>query len=721
MTNEDLDKLARLVRSYIIRMTTEAQSGHMTSSLSAVDLMVTLLFGGFFRAKLDEPEYHNNDRLIFSKGHASPLLYALYAAMGKLSVSDLMKLRTFESPLEGHPSMRWPYTEAATGSLGQGLSIGVGMALAARLDKLNYGTFVLLGDSEMAEGSVWEAMEIAAHYKLNNLIAIMDVNRLGQSGETMFGHDLESYQRKVEAFGWKAVLVDGHNLEAIRGAYEQGFTGEQPVMIIAKTVKGKGIPDWENKNGKHAKTLSTEEMEKILEQLGSIDDHIQGTLPEPKELPAIELHKPDYTERLEYKIGEEIATKEAFGNALKTLSEYSEVVVLDAEVSNSTRTELFKEEKPERFFEMYVAEQNMIGTAVGLSARGKLPFVSSFGAFLTRAHDQIRMAQYSDTRMVIASSYAGVSLGKDGTSQMALEDIAMFRSLRESVVLYPCDATSTDALTHVASEQKGIVALRLTRGPTPVLYQLGEHFEVGGSKTVKSSDRDRVTIVSAGITLFEALKAYESLYQEGVIIRVIDLYSVKPVDVEALKKAASETEAIIVVEDHYPAGGMGEAVRSALGDAGVAAHVYQMAVDKMPRSGEPEELLAYMEIDADAIQRKVKTMLGLEVTAPEEKHTSVPDPVKESLSDADDEAGVEEESNQELQEGVVDQEDTDDMGDMEELFSDNGEEQEENQEPEKKEVTHEQQVAAAEDNSTNEGTDEKSEVDDRWGPPKKEE
>lgn len=614
MENADLEKLSKLARYYCLISTTAAKSGHLTSSLSAVDLMVGLMFGGFFRFRLGDPGFANNDRLVFSKGHAAPLLYALFALAGEISEEELKHLRSFDSPLEGHPTMRFRYTEAATGSLGQGLSIGVGMALNAKmLDKLPYRTFVLLGDSEMSEGSVWEAMQAAAYYKLGNLVGIIDVNGLGQRGETMYGQDVENYRRKVEAFGWKAVVIDGHNTEEIREAYRQATEQpDVPVMIIARTVKGKGVPEWEGQNGYHSKQLTEEQLGMVLEQMGGVDKNIRGVTAAPEDK---EPQQREQTVKKEigFAVGDMIATKKAFGMGLMSVLEQNpQLVVLDGEVSNSTHTDIFAKQVPDRFFEMFIMEQNMLGVAVGMSARMKKPVVSTFGAFLTRAFDHIRMAQYSETNMLVAGSYAGVSLGMDGSSQMALEDLAMMRAIRESIVLYPADAVATVKLLELAAVMPGISYLRLTREETPVLYGEDEMFEIGGSKTLKQSEKDVVTVVAAGITVVEALKAYEQLYGEGIMIRVIDLYSVKPVDAETLRKAVRETRALITVEDHYAAGGLGEAVVSALAGEGIGVPVHQLAVKKMPRSGKPRELLRYEEIDAEAIVVKVREVLSNE-------------------------------------------------------------------------------------------------------------
>lgn len=608
--NKTLRALAKLVRYFILISTTRAGSGHPTSSLSAVDLMTTLLFGGFFHFDLAHPEYPNNDRLIFSKGHASPLLYSLYAAAGAVSEKKLLTLRSFGSPLEGHPAMAFPYTEAATGSLGQGLSIGFGFALNAKyIDTLPYKTYVLLGDSEMAEGSVWEAIQLAAYYKLENLIGILDVNRLGQRGETMYGHRVREYERRIRAFGWNAIVVDGHRSSHISAAFKKARRKRgAPTMIIAKTIKGKGVSFLENKNGWHGKALKEDQLARALRELGTINKEIRGTMPLPKKKKAA-AYVPKKARLPKLGADEPLATRKAYGRTLVSLHrKIPGMVVLDAEVSNSTYAETFKKQYPKRFFEMFIAEQHMVGAAVGLACRGKQPFVSTFAAFFTRSFDQIRMAAYSGANIVFAGSHAGVSIGEDGTSQMGLEDIALFRSIFGSTVLYPSDAVSTQHLVAAAAKQRGIVYIRTTRADTPQIYAKKETFRIGGSKTVRKSDSDAVTIFAAGITLHEALLASDELKEAGIAARVIDLYSVKPIDKKAVAKASKETQALFVVEDHYQAGGMYEAV---CGSGVVMCPTYSLAVRKMPRSGTPNELLDYEGISTKAIVRAVRKHLNM--------------------------------------------------------------------------------------------------------------
>lgn len=606
-----LTRIAKRMRWLILRATSQAGSGHPTSSLSAVELMSGLLFGGFFRYRADEPELPNNDRLIFSKGHASPLLYALWTAAGVLDEDEMMTYRSFGSPLEGHPSTAFPYTEAATGSLGQGLSIGMGMALNAKyLDRLPYRTWVLLGDSEMAEGSQWEAIELAAHYGLDNLVGVLDVNRLGQRGETMYGYDLDAYRRRLDAFGWRTVVVeDGHSFEQIEAAYRTATEdADRPVMVIAHTVKGKGVPAVENRNGYHGKALEGEDLEKALAGLGQVDHEVRGTILPPQDLRPEPAAAVPESPAPDYELGDEVATRNAYGNALvRIAARFPGLISLDGEVSNSTRAAYFKDAHPERFFEMYIAEQNMAGAALGLAMRGKLPFVSSFAAFLTRAFDQVRMSQYSEPNLKFVGSHAGVSIGQDGPSQMGLEDLAMFRSVRDGVVLYPSDAVSCERLVEAAAAHRGIVYLRTTRGGTPVIYPADEAFHIGGCKMLRPSGSDRATIVAAGITLHEALAAQDELAGREIPVRVIDLYSVKPLDRETLESAARDTGVVVTVEDHHAAGGIGEAVASAL--AGIPMRFRSLAVRTKPRSGKPQELLELEGIDRAAIVEAVQGLL----------------------------------------------------------------------------------------------------------------
>ena len=626
---QKLEKLAKLVRYYILRMTTEAGSGHPTSSLSAADIMTALFFNKL-RFDLKNPQNPANDRVIFSKGHSSPLLYALYAAAGELSEKELNSYRQFKSSLEGHPTPNFKFAEVATGSLGQGLSIGVGMALALRSQIPNPKSqipniYVLMGDSEVSEGSIWEAMELAAYYQLGNLVGIIDVNRLGQSGETMLGWDTETYKKRIEAFGWQAQVVNGHDFGEIIEAFESiKPDSKKPQMIIAKTIKGKGISFLENKEGWHGKALGKEDYEKAVVELGEVDKSVRGEVAKPVLSIKYQVSSNNTKYKIpntKYKLGEMVATRKAYGEALTKLgSQNPNVVVLDAEVKNSTYSEMFKEKFPERFFEMFIAEQNMVGTALGLSARGMIPFVSTFAAFFTRAFDQIRMTGYSRGNVKFMGSHAGVSIGEDGPSQMGLEDISLFRAVFGSVVLNPSDAVSCEKLVYEAAKHQGIVYIRTARPATPVIYKQSlrsstssaglknsEEFKIGGSKIVRSSKDDKLTIVACGVALIEAIKAADELVKKKVNVRVIDCYSIKPIDETALKKAAKETKTIICVEDHYPEGGLGDAVLNALSKDKVEVH--KLAVSRMPMSGKSQDLLDYEGISDSAIVKKVLEVL----------------------------------------------------------------------------------------------------------------
>jgi transketolase len=606
----NLEEIARLVRHFILTSTTHAGSGHPSSSLSSVELMTGLLFGGTFRFEPQEPRHPNNDRLIFSKGHASSLLYSLWTAAGMLTEVDLKTYRQFGSPLEGHPTPRFKYADAATGSLGQGLSIGVGMALNARyIDHLPYMTYVLLGDSEMTEGSIWEAVQIAAHYKLDNLVAVLDVNGLGQRGKTMVGHDLEVYAARMAAFGWETMCIDGHDLDAVVEAFAQAEEVRQrPAMIIARTVKGKGVSVLENKDDRHGKPLNPSELQQALQELGPVNRSVEGHISPPQDLRPRILFPREHELHLSYASDQPVSTRDAYGNALRRIfPAYPQMVVLDSEVSDSTRAVTFQSYCPERFFEMYMAEQNMVSVAHGLALRGQIPFVSTFGAFMTRAFDQIRMSQYSNANIKFVGSHAGISIGSDGPSQMALEDIAMFRSVPDCVVLYPSDAISTERLIEAAAEHQGMVYIRTARGASALLYDPEERFAIGDSRVLRNSTSDLATVVAAGVTLYEALAAYEVLKKDGILIRVIDLYSIQPPDTQTLRLAAEQTRFVITVEDHYPAGGIGETVQSVLSGMGVP--VYSLAVRKRPMSGKPEELMAFQEISKSAIIQKVRTAL----------------------------------------------------------------------------------------------------------------
>jgi transketolase len=612
MSQSHLPELCKQVRYNILRSTTAAGTGHPTSSLSAVEFMSALMFGGFFKTELDNPVNPNNDRLIFSKGHACPLLYSLYYAAGHVSEAELMNLRKFGNVLEGHPTMNWKYTEAATGSLGQGLGVAAGMALALQRDfvaEQSYpNVWCILGDSEMAEGSIWEAMNCGAYNNLNNLIAIVDLNRLGQRGETQIGHDTATLEAKANAFGWETFVVDGHDLDAIEAVYSKIANSEspKPKMVIAKTFKGAGISFLQDKDGWHGKALPQEDCERAIDELGIIDTNMKWAIPHP-ETSLVRTPSKSTHSNFEYNKDDKVATRLAYGNALNNLgANYADVVALDAEMNNSTFANIFAKNFPDRYFEMFIAEQNMVSVATGLSRMGRIPFVSTFAAFHSRATDQIRMAQYSHANIKVMGSHCGVSIGPDGSSQMAVEDLSLFRAILGSVVLYPSDAVCTDRLVQKMADHKGISYLRCTRADVPVIYDNSETFQIGGSKTIFSSPNDKVTVIAAGITLFEAIKAAKELAKENIMIRVIDLYSIKPLDKTAIAKACQETQALITVEDHLQEGGIFEAVSSC---GVVTKPVHCLAVKKMSCSGTPAELLRFMEIDADAIIRKVKEVL----------------------------------------------------------------------------------------------------------------
>lgn len=597
---------AKILRHYSLTSTTKACSGHPTSCLSAADLMATLFFGGNFRYDISDPDNLENDRLIFSKGHAAPLFYAMWAAAGAIDYSELDSLRKFESRLEGHPTMKFPYTEVPTGSLGQGLSAGVGMAISAKyLDKTSSRTFVLMGDSEMAEGSVWEAMEIAAHYRLDNLVGILDANRLGQRGETLCGHNLESFEAKAEAFGWYPIVIDGHDFEHISAAYKTAFEiKDKPTMIIAKTYKGKGVSRLEDKEDKHGVAVNETDLAAILLEIGATDVKKTFDLAKPKSSTSAKQIKQKLVSS-KYEVGDQVSTREAYGEIIGNLTKSNtNIVVLDAETSNSTFAAVTKEDSPEQFFEMYIAEQNMIGTALGMSRRGKIPFVSTFAAFLTRAYDQIRMAAYGYGNVKIVGSHAGVSIGEDGTSQMGLEDISMMRSVFESTVLYPSDGNSTMKLVEAMARHNGLAYLRTTRGKTNNIYNKNETFPIGGCKLHRfTGDKPVAVIIAAGITLHEALKAQKMLFEEGRDVIVVDLYSIKPIDKKTLLEVTNGVKKIVVVEDHFEEGGIAEAVRSAIGDE--RSPIISLAVRKMPQSGKPKELLSYEGIDSESIKKAV--------------------------------------------------------------------------------------------------------------------
>jgi transketolase len=605
--------LAQQLRIDSIRCTTAAGSGHPTSSMSAADLMAVLM-SKYLHYDFDNPQNPNNDHLIFSKGHAAPLLYSMYKAAGAITDEELLTLRKFGSRIEGHPTPVLPWVDVATGSLGQGLPIGVGVALVAKyVEKLPYKVFVVLGDSEMSEGSIWEALDHAWFYKLDNLVGILDCNRLGQRGQTELGWNTAAYAERAKAFGWNPLVIDGHNYEEIDHAFAHAVEGNgQPTLLIAKTMKGKGVSLIENKEGWHGKALSQEQADQAIQELGPQARSQVYPVQKPAEAqPAAESAKKP-VELPRYKVGDSLATRKAYGEALRALGAANpDVLAVDGEVSNSTHAEDFGKAYPDRFFEQYIAEQQLVATAVGMSVRHKIAFASTFAAFFSRAYDFVRMAAISRANIRLVGSHAGVSIGEDGPSQMALEDLAMMRAVYGSTVLYPSDANQTAQLVAQMAEHNGIVYMRTTREKTPILYSPDETFAVGGSKVVYQSSKDEATIVAAGITLHEALKAYTQLKEQGITVRVIDAYSVKPIDAETLFAAAQEAgNKILTVEDHWPEGGLGEAVLEAFSERdGAQPEIVKLAVQSMPGSGTPAELLEDAGISAHHIVQAVRALV----------------------------------------------------------------------------------------------------------------
>ena len=607
-------ELGQQLRVDSVKISGEANSGHPTSSMSAADLMAVLI-SKYLHYDFDAPENPANDHLIFSKGHASPLLYAIYKAVGAVKEEEMATYRQLGSRLEGHPTPDIPWVDVATGSLGQGLPIAVGVAMAAKkLDQLDYRTWVLCGDSEMAEGSIWEAFEEASFAGLDNLTAIIDVNRLGQSGETRHGWDLDAYRNRAQAFGWHTIELDGHDVEAIDAAFAEAVaTKGKPTVLIAKTKKGKGVKSVEDQLNAHGKAVP--DYEDAIKELGG-DRGIVIQVPKPPTGATPHVFETGGALELpSYEKGDKVATRKAYGEALAALgSARGDVVALDGEVSNSTYSEIFRNAHPDRYFECYIAEQQMIALAVGLQVRNWVPYASTFAAFLSRAYDFIRMGAVSQVRINVCGSHAGVSIGEDGPSQMGLEDLAMFRAVHNSTVLYPSDAVQTAHLVaQMADIAEGVAYLRTTRGNTEVLYGPDETFEIGGSKVLRSSGEDKVTIVAAGITLHESLKAADALAADGIAARVIDLYSVKPIDSATLVEAAKATGGrVLTVEDHWPEGGIGDAVASALGEAqlDIPLKLVKLAVTRMPGSAKPEECITAAGIDAESIAGAARKLAG---------------------------------------------------------------------------------------------------------------
>lgn len=623
-------QLATQLRADAIRCSTRAGSGHPTSSMSAADLMAVLL-ARHLRYLWDWPGYPDNDHFILSKGHASPLLYAAFKAAGAITDTELMSgYRRFGSRLQGHPTPVLPWVDVASGSLGQGIGNGVGVALAGKfLDKTPFHVWVLCGDSETAEGSVWEALDKAGHYALANFTVIVDVNRLGQRGPTELGWDLESYARRVEAFGAKAISIDGHNLDEIDRALTTARESKTaPTVILARTIKGRGFGEVEDREGWHGKALPAEMAQRALAELGYVSDlTVTGIKPAPRER-ATPVGRSKHAPQLpHYTPGDKVATRAAYGAALVALGAANpRIVAMDGEVSNSTGAAEFAHAFPDRYFEMFIAEQQLVASAVGLSVQQYIPFASTFAAFFTRAHDFIRMAAVSRANICLAGSHAGVEIGEDGPSQMALEDLAMMRSIHDATVLYPSDATSTAALVHAMAEGQGIRYLRTTRGAYPVLYGPGTTFTIGGSQTLRSTDNDQVTLIGAGVTVHQCLAAAEALEREGIAARVIDMYSVKPIDRPGLADAVSRTRGrLVVAEDHHPEGGLGSAVLEALsGEVSFPLHLEHLAVRIMPGSGTPAELLAKAGIDGPSIERAVRRLLS-DTDAPSLGQEAAPD------------------------------------------------------------------------------------------------
>ncbi len=600
-----LEKIAQRLRIHSFKMTTKARSGHPTTCSSMAELAACLFFGEM-RFNIHNPYDWSNDEFVLSKGHAAPILWAVYAEAGIISQSSLMNLRKITSSLEGHPTPRMKWVKAATGSLGQGLSVGVGLAVAMKLGKCPRRVYVMMGDGECAEGAVWEAANTASFLGLDNLCAILDVNRLGQSDPTMHGHDLDAYKRKFEAFGWNAVKIDGHSIAQILAAFHKARDSKRPTAIVAKTIKGKGVSFLEDRNGWHGKPLNEKDLRRALEELGPMPEidaikyvRKSGKIKTPEWKRGFRFKKNTYTAKT--------ATRRAYGNALVNLGKVNtQVVSIDGDVKNSTYAEDFFAVFPRRSFEIYIAEQNMVGIGIGMAARGYIPFIATFAAFLCRAHDQIRMAAYSFSNIKLVGSHVGVSIGADGPSQMGLEDLALFRPIPQCAVLYPSDAYSTEGCVESMAKHKGMAYLRTTRLGTPLLYKRAESFPIGGSKVLRRSQKDAAAVIAAGITVHEALKAWEELKKENISVRIIDAYSVQPLDEKIIKEVRKAGNKAVVVEDHFRSGGLGDGVASLLEGGAEIAH---LAVDELPRSGEPDELLDKYGISAAHIVQTVKKLV----------------------------------------------------------------------------------------------------------------
>jgi len=609
---KELQEKAKLIRKWCLVSTTEAESGHPTSCLSAADI-TAVLFDKYFTYDLANPLNLYNDRFVLSKGHAAPLLYTLFGIAGAYALEELKTLRKLGSRFEGHPVPSFVYTEAATGSLGQGLSVGAGLALIAKRENLGNKTYVLLGDGELAEGQVWEAANFASHYDLNNLIAILDINRLAQSQETMFGHHIEKYISRFKAFDFEVIAIDGHNLNEIDSAFDRAIKNNtgKPCAIIAKTFKGKGISFLENKDGWHGKALKKDELQKALAELGNIDDNLRFNPKKPAQTKLPEDVSAEIQIEMSFEKNKEYATREIFGQALiKAGEKNKDIYALDGDVKNSTFTEYFQKSFPDRFVECYIAEQNMVSAAAGFSRLGKIPFVATFAAFLTRAADQIRMARVSEANIKFIGSHVGVSIGEDGPSQMGLEDISLFGTIPDAVVLQPSDAASTAKLVQLMVSHKGFVYMRTLRPKTAILYDNAEEFKIGGSKILRQSENDQLTVAATGITVFEAIKAADELQKENINIRVVDCYSISPIDSETLKKCleATKKKIIITVEDHFKHGGMGDFAAAAVSD--INGRIEKMAVSKISQSGTKDELLDDAGISARHIIARLKELIN---------------------------------------------------------------------------------------------------------------